>query len=43
MVELDGGELVIDWREDDGHVLMTGPAVTSFSGRLAPGLLPAPP
>jgi diaminopimelate epimerase len=37
-VVLDGGRLEITWR-DDGHVLMTGPAATSFSGRLAPGLL----
>jgi diaminopimelate epimerase len=28
---LDGGELLIEWR-DDGHVLMTGPAATSFCG-----------
>jgi diaminopimelate epimerase len=30
---LDGGELLITWREDD-HVLMRGPAVTSFAGTL---------
>jgi diaminopimelate epimerase len=30
---LDGGELLITWRED-GHVLMRGPAVTAFAGRL---------
>ena len=24
-VRLPGGELVIDWRESDGHVLMAGP------------------
>jgi diaminopimelate epimerase len=41
-VVLDGGSLDITWRAD-GHVLMTGPATTSFSGRLAPGLLPALP
>ncbi|MBW4022758.1 MAG: diaminopimelate epimerase [Proteobacteria bacterium] len=29
---LDGGTLIIEWREADGHVLMTGPAETSFSG-----------
>jgi diaminopimelate epimerase len=29
---LDGGTLTIEWREADGHVLMTGPAETSFSG-----------
>jgi diaminopimelate epimerase len=38
-VALDGGELAIDWREDD-HVWMTGPAATSFSGELNAGLLP---
>ena len=27
MVELPGGALAIDWTEDDGHVLMTGPSV----------------
>jgi diaminopimelate epimerase len=31
---LDGGVLEISWRED-GHVLMRGPAVTAFAGRLA--------
>ncbi|RFD18751.1 diaminopimelate epimerase [Komagataeibacter melaceti] len=35
-VVMDGGELVITWREDDGHVLMTGPAVTSFTGTFSP-------
>jgi diaminopimelate epimerase len=30
---LDGGELTITWREDN-HVLMKGPAVTAFAGRL---------
>lgn len=37
-VVLDGGVLNIVWRED-GHVLMTGPAVISFHGTLDPGLL----
>lgn len=32
---LDGGRLVIEWRESDGHVLMTGPAETSFTGTIA--------
>lgn len=32
-VELDGGKLSIEWRED-GHVLMTGPVATSFRGTL---------
>jgi diaminopimelate epimerase len=30
---LDGGELVIEWR-DDGHVLMTGPVVTAYTGEI---------
>jgi diaminopimelate epimerase len=34
MLLLDGGELRITWRESDGHVLMKGPAVTAFAGRL---------
>lgn len=34
-VALDGGVLDIEWREADGHVLMTGPAVLSFTGELA--------
>lgn len=29
---LDGGSLFIEWREDDGHVLMTGPATYVFEG-----------
>ena len=37
-VVLDGGELEIEWR-DDGHVLMTGPTTTSFSGTLDAELL----
>ncbi|PYD55920.1 diaminopimelate epimerase [Komagataeibacter xylinus] len=35
-VAMDGGELNITWREADGHVLMTGPAVTSFTGHFNP-------
>ncbi|GGF22011.1 diaminopimelate epimerase [Aliidongia dinghuensis] len=31
------GRLVIEWRED-GHVLMTGPVATSFTGTLDPAL-----
>ena len=31
---LDGGELVIEWREADGHVIMTGPAQVDFTGNL---------
>jgi diaminopimelate epimerase len=28
-----GGDLLIDWRESDGHVLMTGPVEYEFEGR----------
>lgn len=31
-VELIGGTLTIEWREEDNHVYMTGPAVFSFDG-----------
>jgi diaminopimelate epimerase len=33
-LELDGGDLTIEWREDDGHVIMTGPASVDFTGTL---------
>lgn len=32
-LELDGGELHIEWRDDD-HVIMTGPAAVDFMGEL---------
>ena len=35
---LDGGPLTIAYRED-GHVIMTGPVATAFTGALAPELL----
>ena len=31
---VDGGELIIEWRETDGHVLMSGGVATAFSGIL---------
>ncbi|HXX26682.1 MAG TPA: diaminopimelate epimerase [Pseudolabrys sp.] len=31
-VTLPGGELTIDWRDTDGHVLMTGPVALEFEG-----------
>ena len=31
---LDGGSLFIEWREDDNHVLMAGPAAFPFRGRV---------
>ena len=33
-VMLDGGELDIDWRDNDDHVLMTGPVGFSFGGEV---------
>jgi diaminopimelate epimerase len=32
-LEMDGGELTIEWR-GDGHVLMTGPVATAFTGEI---------
>lgn len=32
-IVLDGGELIIEWRED-GTVLMTGPAEIAFTGQM---------
>ncbi|NMM44511.1 diaminopimelate epimerase [Rhodospirillaceae bacterium KN72] len=34
-IRVDGGELAIQWRQDDGHVIMTGPIATSFLGEMA--------
>jgi len=34
VVALDGGELAIEWREADNHVVMTGPVAVEFTGRL---------
>ena len=36
-VELDGGMLAIEWRDDD-HVVMTGPVECEFDGVLPEGL-----
>lgn len=33
-VTLDGGDLFIEWREADGHVLMTGPVAYVFEGTI---------
>jgi diaminopimelate epimerase len=40
IVIVDGGELEIEWRAD-GHVLMTGPVVTSFIGDIDLAAYPA--
>ena len=37
-VTLPGGELTIDWRESDDHVLMTGPVEFEFAGKFDPAL-----
>jgi len=37
-VTLPGGDLLIDWRESDNHVLMTGPVEYEFEGRFDPAL-----
>jgi diaminopimelate epimerase len=33
-ITMPGGDLIMEWRESDGHVLMTGPVATSFTGTL---------
>jgi diaminopimelate epimerase len=40
-VALLGGELRIEWREADDHVLMTGPVAYEFEGRFDPALFAA--
>ena len=37
-VTLPGGDLLIEWRERDAHVLMTGPVAYEFEGRFDPAL-----
>lgn len=39
--ELDGGSLIVEWRKEDEHVLMTGPVAVAFTGLLTPALLSA--
>jgi len=38
IITLPGGDLSIEWREGDDHVLMTGTAVFEFEGRFDPAL-----
>lgn len=38
VVSLPGGDLTIEWRESDGHVLMTGAAEFEWEGTLDPAL-----
>lgn len=40
-VTLPGGDLWIEWRESDDHVLMTGPAEYEYEGRFSPALFQA--
>src|SRR4029078_8767899 len=37
-VTLPGGDLTIDWRDSDDHVLMTGPVEFEFEGKFDPAL-----
>jgi diaminopimelate epimerase len=40
-VEMDGGELLVEWRGANNHVFLTGPTAVEFTGRL-PDLESAP-
>ncbi len=37
-VSLPGGDLLVEWRASDDHVLMTGPVAFEFKGRFDPAL-----
>jgi diaminopimelate epimerase len=39
-VGLPGGDLSIEWRESDGHILMTGPYALDYEGTLPEELVP---
>lgn len=41
-VTLPGGDLLIEWRESDGHVLMSGPVEFEHEGHFAPELFAEP-
>ncbi len=40
-VTLPGGDLHIEWREADDHILMTGPVTYDYAGDLPEGLIGA--
>jgi diaminopimelate epimerase len=40
-VTLPGGDLQIEWRDSDDHVLMTGPVAFEYEGRFDPALFAA--
>jgi diaminopimelate epimerase len=42
-ISLPGGDLVIAWREDDGHILMTGPVELEFVRKIDPAIFVAEP
>jgi diaminopimelate epimerase len=37
-VTLPGGDLCIEWRAHDDHVLMTGPVAYEYEGKFDPAL-----
>jgi diaminopimelate epimerase len=41
-IDLPGGQLLIDWRETDGHIIMTGPWSRDGEGSLAETLISEP-
>jgi diaminopimelate epimerase len=41
VLEMDGGELFVEWRASDDHVLLTGPVAVEFSGVLPGPEIPA--
>lgn len=38
-IHLDGGDLIIEWRESDNHAILTGPVALSFQGTLNEDML----
>jgi len=40
-VTLPGGDLLVEWRERDNHVLITGPVAFEYEGRFDPSLFAA--
>jgi diaminopimelate epimerase len=40
-VTLPGGDLHVEWREKDDHILMTGPVELEFEGRISAAMLAA--
>src|SRR4029453_859870 len=40
-ISLPGGDLDLEWRESDDHVLMTGTAEFEYEGKVDPALFPS--